>query len=81
MYFVIVLLPSHSLLISRRMMHQAFGPVSLDREHERAQYKTTKKHQEIQNTKNYLHKPSEIERDGSFTLSLNASHQNHGELA
>lgn len=65
-YFVIMLLPSHSL-ISRRKMHQPFGPVSLHRERERAQYKNTEKHQETRDTENYPHNPSEIER-GSYPL-------------
>lgn len=81
MYFVIILLPSLSLLISRRKMHQPFGPVSLHRERERAQYKNTEKHREIQDTKNYLHKPSEIEMDGFPILSLNVCYQKHGDPA
>lgn len=51
MFFVILLLPSHSLLISGRKMPQLFGPVSLLRECECAQYEITEKpdleHQEL----------------------------------
>lgn len=81
MYFIIVLLPSLSLLISRRKMHQPFGPVSLHREHECAQYKNTEKHREIQDTENHLHKPSETERDGPPILSLNVCYQKHGDTS
>lgn len=81
MYFVIVLLPSLCLLISRGKMHQPFGPVSPLSEHKRAQYKNTEKHREIRDTENHLHKQSEIERDGSPILSLNVCYQNHGDPA
>lgn len=53
MFFVILLLPSHSLLISGRKT--GLGPVSLLRECECAQYKITEKHQ-TWSTKNYSHK-------------------------
>lgn len=62
-------------------MHQPFGAVSLHREHEHAHRKNIEKHREIQDTKNYLHKPSELERDGSPILSLNICYQKHGEPA
>lgn len=78
MFFVILLLPSHSLLISGRTMPQPFGAVSLLRECECARYKITEKHH-TWGTKNYPHKAHETQRDGPPILSLNVYHPRHGE--
>lgn len=70
------IVPRHSLLISGRKMPQLFGPVSLLRECECAQYKM--KYQ-TWSTMNYPHKAQKIQRDGSPILFLNIYHPRHGE--